>query len=78
MTLGNVRYSRLVPCDEACAKLLANRTLTNLYNERPTWLNLAHQHLDRAVFAAYGWPPDLPDEEILERLLSLNLARSEQ
>ena len=29
-----------------------------------------------AVFAAYGWKPDLSDEEILERLLSLNLERS--
>jgi hypothetical protein len=30
------------------------RTLTNLYNERPTWLRLAHQQLDRAVLAAYA------------------------
>ncbi len=76
MTLGNVRYSRLVPCDEACAKLLAKRTLTNLYNERPAWLDLAHQRLDQAVSAAYGWPKDLPDEEIMERLLALNLERA--
>ena len=26
--------------------------------------------------AAYGWPADLPDEEILARLLALNLARA--
>jgi hypothetical protein len=32
--------------------------------------------LKDAVFAAYGWPPDLSDEEILERLLALNLERS--
>ena len=44
------------------------RTLTNLYNARPTWLELAHKKLDEAVFAAYGWPSDLSDEEILERL----------
>ena len=31
---------------------------TNLYNERPTWLELAHLELDRAVLAAYGWPED--------------------
>jgi hypothetical protein len=37
---------------------------------------LAHKHLDEAVFAAYGWNPDLSDEEILEKLLSLNLERS--
>jgi type II restriction/modification system DNA methylase subunit YeeA len=51
------------------------RTLTNLYNQRPTWLELAHRKLDEAVFAAYGWKSDLSDEEILERLLSLNLER---
>jgi hypothetical protein len=52
------------------------RTLTNLYNQRPTWLELAHKRLDEAVFAAYGWPSDLSDEGILERLLALNLERS--
>lgn len=30
------------------------RTLTNLYNIRPTWLDLAHKRLNEAVFAAYG------------------------
>src|SRR5215216_1474215 len=52
------------------------RTFTNLYNARPTWLDLAHKRLDEAVFAAYGWKPDLSDEEILEKLLSLNLERA--
>jgi hypothetical protein len=33
---------------------LKERTLTNLYNERPTWLKLAHEQLDRAVLAAYA------------------------
>jgi hypothetical protein len=51
------------------------RTLTNLYNARPTWLDLAHTRLDEAVFAAYGWKSDLSDEEILEKLLSLNSER---
>ena len=56
---------------------LAQRTLTNLYNQRPTWLSNAHADLDAAVFAAYGWPTsNLPDSEILERLLALNLARA--
>lgn len=55
---------------------LKKRTLTNLYNQRPTWLDNAHKKLDRAVFAAYGWPPDLTDEQILERLLALNLERA--
>lgn len=55
---------------------LKKRTLTNLYNQRPTWLALAHKKLDEAVLDAYGWPHDLSDEEILERLLDLNLERS--
>jgi hypothetical protein len=54
---------------------LAKRTLTNLYNERPTWLANAHDDLDTAVLAAYGWPVDLANPEILERLLALNLDR---
>ena len=55
---------------------IKKRTLTNLYNARPHWLELAHHKLDQAVSAAYGWPDDLSDEEILERLLALNLERA--
>ena len=51
-------------------------TLTNLYNARPTWLALAHEKLDKAVLDAYGWPHDISDEEILEKLLALNLERA--
>ncbi len=74
--IGTVRYPRLVPRDGACAAQLKTRTLTNLYNQRPTWLDLAHKKLDEAVFAAYGWPADLSDDELLERLLALNLERA--
>jgi hypothetical protein len=59
-------------------KDLKARTLTNLYNQRPTWLDNAHKALDAAVAAAYGWAdysPEMPDEEILARLLALNLER---
>ncbi|VGO20265.1 class I SAM-dependent DNA methyltransferase [Pontiella sulfatireligans] len=35
-----------------------------------------HDELDAAVAEAYGWPADLPDEEILERLVALNAARA--
>jgi hypothetical protein len=53
------------------------RTLTNLYNDYyPTWLTNAHAKLDEAVADAYGWPTDLNDEEILDRLLALNLRRA--
>jgi len=54
---------------------LEKRTLTNLYNQRPTWLANAHADLDAAVLAAYGWPADLADAEVLERLLDRNLKR---
>jgi hypothetical protein len=54
---------------------LKKRTLTNLYNRRPTWLANAHAALDAAVLAAYGWAADMPDEELLSRLLALNLQR---
>jgi hypothetical protein len=73
--IGTVRYPRVVANDPECAKLLAGRTLTNLYNQRPTWLDLAHRKLDEAVFAAYGWEPHLSDDDILARLLALNLSR---
>ena len=53
-----------------------SRTLTQLYNERPTWLDNAHRKLDEAVCAAYGWPADLSDDDILARLLALNLERA--
>ncbi len=58
---------------------LKKRTLTNLYNQRPPWLDNAHKVLDAAVAAAYGWAdytPEMRDEEILRRLLALNLERS--
>jgi len=52
------------------------RTLTNLYNARPTWLDMTHRRLDAAVLDAYGWPHDLTDDQILERLLALNAERA--
>lgn len=74
--VGTVRYATKVPVDEGAAKELEKRTLTNLYNRKPAWLTMAHEALDRAVFAAYGWDWPLPDEVILERLLELNLERA--
>lgn len=35
-----------------------------------------HDELDAAMLAAYGWPNGLTDEQILERLVALNLARA--
>lgn len=54
---------------------LKKRTLTNLYNQNPTWLQDAHRALDAAVLTAYGWRADISDDEILSRLLVLNAER---
>lgn len=56
---------RTFPADDAAAELVRTRTLTNLYNMRPAWLEHAHKALDVAVAAAYGWPADLSDDEVL-------------
>jgi len=74
--VGTVKYPRLLPKGDVEAEQLAKRTLTNLYNERPTWLDLTHRKLDEAVFAAYGWEPSLSDDEILAHLLALNQERA--
>ena len=62
---------------DAAPEDLARLTLTNLYNKRPKWLENAHGRLDKAVFAAYGWPSNLSKDEILSRLLALNRERAE-
>lgn len=67
---------RILPVDDKAAAILKTRTLTKLYNERPAWLDHAHRDLDAAVAAAYGWPNDLTDDQILERLFALNQQRA--
>ncbi len=71
---------RILPVDDKAASILKNRTLTKLYNERAsggaTWLDHAHKDLDAAVASAYGWPADLSDDDILERLFKLNQERA--
>lgn len=58
---------------------LTSRTLTDLYNKleanEATWLANLHNHLDQAVFDAYGWEYEIDDDEILARLLALNAER---
>jgi hypothetical protein len=74
-TLTARRDAWLNPPDAPPAEL-AKRTLTNLYNQRPTWLDTLHRKLDAAVLAAYGWPDTTTDDELLEWLLALNQERS--
>ena len=52
------------------------RTLTNLYNGQFDLASERPRQLDAAVADAYEWPHDLSDEEILDRLLALNLERA--
>ncbi len=67
---------RLLPKSAEAAEKIKKRTLTNLYNERPEWLRNAHRALDEAVAAAYDCDAELSDNEVLKRLLDLNLERS--
>lgn len=69
---------RILPKDEAAAEVLKIRTLTNLYNAHPAWLENAHRDLDIAVAAAYGWPADISDDDALAALLALNHERAER
>lgn len=67
---------RILPINEGAAKELKKRTLTNLYNLKPSWLINAHKKLDEAVANAYGLKDNLTDDEILAHLLQLNLERN--
>jgi len=55
---------------------LKKRTLTNLYNARPAWLDHLHRDLDTAVAAAYGWEWPLTDDDVLRRLFAQNQERT--
>lgn len=63
---------RPVPRSREAAKQLECRTLTNLYNSRPQWLDSLHRQLDEAVALAYGWDPRINSDSVLEELLDLN------
>ena len=73
--LNELRETWLNPEGLVGEKELKKLTLTNLYNERPTWLRNAHAELDAAVFAAYGWNDEPDNQELLERVLQLNIER---
>jgi hypothetical protein len=62
-------------------KLRAGQPLTDKdreYNNRAlvSTLKQIHDELDTAVLDAYGWPHDITDEQILERLVALNAERA--
>ena len=59
-----------------CSGDFLTRCFADYITRSRHWLRLAHERLDRAVLDAYGWPHDLTDEQILERLLALNLERA--
>jgi len=74
--LDRLRSTWLNP-ERADAAELKTRTLTALYNQRPTWLANAHASLDAAVADAYGWPADISGDDALAALLSMNLEREQ-
>jgi type II restriction/modification system DNA methylase subunit YeeA len=67
---------RILPVNARAAAELKKRTLTNLYNQRPTWLADAHRDLDAAVAAADGWPAEICDDDALAKLFALNQERA--
>ncbi|MQP64234.1 N-6 DNA methylase [Niveispirillum sp. SYP-B3756] len=67
---------RILPKNDKAAAELKKRTLTNLYNQRPAWLDMLHKRLDEAVAAAYGWPANISEEEALAKLFALNQERA--
>jgi hypothetical protein len=72
--LDDLRRGWLLPAELSEADLW-KRTLTNLYNDSPTWLRNAQEALDRAVHAAYGWAYPLVADDVLLHLATLNLDR---
>ena len=65
-----------IPISSNAANELKRRTLTELYNQRPKWLENAHRQLDDAVVKAYGWPDHLDDDSLLEQLFEMNQSRT--
>ena len=60
------------------ARRQRKRILTNFYNKRPVWFENAHRNLDETVADAYGWKSNMFDEQMLTKLLALNVARAEE
>lgn len=67
---------KIIPINDEAERILKGRTLTNLYNERPSWLNNAHIKLDNVVADVYGFSSDISDEDVLAFLFELNQIRA--
>jgi type II restriction/modification system DNA methylase subunit YeeA len=67
--------ARILARNEKTAVELKKRTLTNLYNQHPSWLSTAHNELNAAVAEAYGWPVGISDDDAIRALISLNRSR---
>ena len=68
--------ARWLTPDDINGALLQDRTMTELYNRRFDWLADIRHDLDAAVAAAYGWPADIANDDILAGLLELNRERA--
>lgn len=73
---GSAPYPLRFVSDPAYSAQLSGTTLAGLYQRRDAWLAELHAGLDRHVHAAYGWPADLSDDDVLDRLIELNRERS--
>lgn len=74
-TLGLTDLYNVVEKLKAGEALTAKDQVINQQGLASVVLSL-HQQLDKAVAEAYGWPGDLPDAEILTRLVRLNQERA--
>jgi type II restriction/modification system DNA methylase subunit YeeA len=74
--LSETRAAWLNPPGTTDPEDLKKRTLTDLYDNAPSWLSDLHVRLDAAVLAAYGFSSSLSNTELLEQLLFLNFERA--
>ena len=65
-----------VPAPEVALLIALYGGLAGRGTPAGAWLDNLHRAMDEAVAAAYGWPADLAESEVLSRLLSLNHARA--
>ena len=76
--VGGQYPDRIIARSSEAEVALKERTLTDLYNAPPLWLQAAHSDIDAAVAAAYGWAWPLSKDEILSKLFELNQLRGRQ